>query len=660
MNREDNRCPGPGPSGPDRAWLERLKHELNPAQYEFATAEDEAILGLAGPGSGKTRALVYRCAHLVKGGVAPEQILLLTFTNKAAEEMKERLKKLLGFWPRELWAGTFHSTGARILRRYAHLAGRRANFTILDEEDSRNLLKQIAAGRSTRLDEDERALLFKRGLLARIISQARNSALPIAEVIREYYPYRLAYVELVEELAGLYAQKKEASNAFDFDDLLLCWLELFDRHQAVKERYRARFAHVLVDEFQDTNIVQARVVDQFAGGSSICVVGDDAQSIYAFRFAHVGNILSFPEKYPHCRIVRMERNYRSTPEIVALADCSIAFNREQLPKKLYSENPGGEKPYIVGTRNAHDQAAFVGRQIEELHRSGIPLAEIAVLYRSAYLSAELEFDLNRRGIPYRTFGGLKFFQKAHIRDVLAYLKVIYNPLDETAWRRIATLQPGIGPASFDRLWARLKEQGNPLEALLEEKVAPPRGKAGWESLRRALQAVLARERVPQAIALIMAENYDRILHKSYPDQYEERMRGIEQLASYGERFDSLDSFLESLVLEESLFAGAAASEAENGGPVTLSTIHSAKGKEWEAVFVISLLDGHFPRRDAEENISEERRLFYVAVSRARRHLYLVTYHEDYRNWGGTPGRPSLFLRELPPECYEAVLADEYA
>ncbi|MEW5785815.1 MAG: ATP-dependent helicase [Bacillota bacterium] len=643
-------------------WLARLRRELNPAQFQFATAVEPVILGLAGPGSGKTRALVYRTAHLIESGIPPERVLLLTFTNKAAEEMKDRLKSLLGFWPQELWAGTFHSIGARILRRHALLVERNSSFTILDDDDNRQLLKQLVNSLSRSLGEEERSLLLKRGLLARVISQARNSDLTVKEVLAESYPFRLEYLELVQNLAEMYAQKKRESNALDFDDLLLCWLDLFQQHPAVREKYRQRFEHVLVDEFQDTNVIQARLVDQFAGYSSLCVVGDDAQSIYAFRFAHVGNILSFPEKYPHCLVVRMEQNYRSTPQIVALANHSINCNHEQLRKQLFSKNPAGEKPWIVGARNASREASFVAQRIRELNREhGVPLGEIAVLYRSGYLSPEVEFELVRRGFPYRTFGGVRFLQKAHIKDVLAYLKILYNPADESAWRRVATLQSGLGPASFETLWAELKLHGNPLDAALSGRVAPARGKAGWEALCRTLQTLQLQSDsgVARLIAAVSEGNYEQILKKNYPDQFEERLRGIERLAMYGDRFESLNKFLESLALEESLFADAADAGPE-GEFVTLSTIHSAKGKEWDAVFVIGLNEGHFPsRRGDERDLPEERRLFYVAATRARRYLYLSTYWEDYRNYGSVSGGPSLFLKELPQDCFEPVFLEEY-
>jgi len=639
-------------------WIDLLKHELNPAQFEFATSEDPALLGLAGPGSGKTRALIYRAAHLIKSGIQPEQLLLLTFTNKAAGEMKERLEGLLGYLPYNLWAGTFHSIGARILRKHAALVGRTPNFTIFDEDDTRIQLKQILSDMS--IDDEDRKLIMKRSLLGRIISQSRNSAMPVKDVMEEDYPYRLEYLDVVKNAAELYEKRKQESNAFDFDDLLLCWLDLFESNPQVAEQYRRRFKHVLVDEFQDTNVIQASLIDLFAGSASICVVGDDAQSIYAFRYADIGNILSFPERYSLCQVVRMEQNYRSSPEIVELANCSIRNNRQQLHKELFSTNPSCAKPAVAKVFDARQEASFVLQSIWELQNNGVSLNEIAVLYRSSYLTPEVEFALSRKGISYKTYGGVKFFQKAHIKDLLAYLKVIYNPSDENSWRRIAVLQQGLGPAGFDKLWVKLKGYENPLLAALEGKESPSRGKRGWENLMIALGAVYKNreENVPHLISSVLELNYDYMLKQNYPDQYDERLRGVERLMIYAERFDSLADFLESLALEESVFADTTAAQHTGDGQLTLSTIHSAKGKEWDAVFIIGMNQGHFPGQRADsESLDEERRLFYVAATRARRFLYLSTYREDYRSYGAVSEGPSLFLRELPPECYQLINYD---
>ncbi len=638
---------------PDSEWINLLQKDLNQAQFDFATAGDPALLGLAGPGSGKTRALIYRAAHLIKCGFQPEELLLLTFTNKAAGEMKERLESLLKFLPGSLWAGTFHSIGARILRRHAHLMGRTPNFSIFDEDDSRAAMKLILTSLS--VDDEDRKLIMQRGLLGRIISQARNSGLTIKEVMEEDYPYRLEFLETINNVADIYEQKKRESNAFDFDDLLLCWLELFENNPQIWDQYRRRFKHVLVDEFQDTNVIQARIIDLFAGSSSICVVGDDAQSIYAFRYAQIGNILSFPEKYDRCQLVRMEQNYRSSPEIVELANCSISHNRDQLPKKLFSNNPSGAMPVVAKVYDSRQEASFVLQSIWELQNNGVPLDEIAVLYRSSYLTPEVEFALARKGISYRTYGGIKFFQKAHVKDLLAYLKVIYNPNDENAWRRVATLQQGLGSATFNKLWTKLKQHTNPLESALEGKETPARGKEGWAALCSTLNAIYHgnHEYVPGLINKVLTDNYDQILQQNYPDQYEDRFRGIERLAIYAERFETLAAFLESLALEESVFADTTAGPADSGEQLTLSTIHSAKGKEWDSVFIIGMNQGQFPsQRVGPESLDEERRLFYVASTRARNYLFLTTYREDYRNYGAVSEGPSQFLRELPTECYE--------
>ncbi|NMA92306.1 MAG: ATP-dependent helicase [Firmicutes bacterium] len=642
----------------EQDWLRRLDRELNQAQYEFVTLSAPAILGLAGPGSGKTRALMYRAAHLIKNGVPPGSMMLLTFTNKAAGEMKERLEKLIGYLPKGLWAGTFHSTGARILRRHAPLLGRTGQFTILDEVDSNRLLRQLVDSLPFKIDRDGRNLLLKRRFLEKVISRHRNSNLTVEQVILEYYPRQVEYTELIERLGRMYTERKRESNSFDFDDLLICWRDLFRDHPRVKAEYRERFRHLLVDEFQDTNRIQAELVDQFAGAASICVVGDDAQSIYAFRQAEVKNIVTFPDKYPRCQVIRMERNYRSTPEIVSLADRSIAINREQLKKKLYSSNPPGEKPVLVQARDVYQEASLVGYLVGELHSFGVPYKEIAVLYRSSYLSSGVEFELMRRQLRYRTFGGLRFLQKGHIKDVTAYLRVLYNPEDRVSWQRVVTLQPGIGEATFETLWKEWSRFPDRLQAMLSGKVSPPRGAAGWERLRETyLDLVTPGLTLPAMIDIVLQKNYDAILEKSYPDQFEERRQGIERLADYGARFASLGQFLDTISLDDSIYSDGSLPSTDRGF-LTLSTIHSAKGKEWEAVFVIGLNEGQFPSSRIDSSlVEEERRLFYVAVTRARRYLYLLSYRQDHRQWGAAPLIPSLFLRELPPETYQVLEPD---
>ncbi len=605
--------------------------------------------------------LMYRTAHLINSGVKPDQLLLLTFTNKAAGEMKGRLESLLGYYPGGLWAGTFHSIGARILRHRlnihepcnAEFLGREKNFTIYDEDDMKGKLKKIL--KDTGVAEEDRKTLMKRNMLLRIISQSRNTDKLIIEIVNDNYGgFFLAYANTIEDIAKKYEKAKLDSNAFDFDDLLLCWLKLFENNSRVKGYYREKFAHVLVDEYQDTNVLQAQLVDLFRGSASICVVGDDAQSIYAFRCADIKNILTFPDHHENCQVVLMEQNYRSTPEIVELANYTISMNSEKLSKKLFSTNPSGEKPFIAGLYDSRQEATYVLQCIWELQNNGVELHEIAVLYRSSYLTADVELALNGRGISYKVYGGLKFFQKAHIKDVLAYLQVAYNPNNELAWRRLCNLQTGLGEKTFNTLWGKLKLSSNPLEEAIEGKVEPSRGKAGWAALVDTLKKNKLNAGIPiyKLFQSILDNNYDQILRREYPDQYEERYRGIERLMIYAERFDTLPQFLESLALEESIFADTETAEKPGDGHLTLSTIHSAKGKEWDAVFIIGMNQGHFPsNKTSKYDHDEERRLFYVASTRARRYLYMTSYYEDYRSYGAISEGPSIFLDELPHECF---------
>lgn len=636
----------------DIDWNKKIEEELNPAQNLFATVKAPVLMGLAGPGSGKTRALVYRASHLIKSGILPRNIMLVTFTNKAADEMKLRLENLLGERPEDMWAGTFHSSGARILRIHAHMVERSNRFTILDESDRAALLKICMESQKESMSEGERTLFIRRGFMGRVISQAVNSAGSLESILDEYYPDQLDYADFMVRVAGRYEQAKKESNAFDFDDLLVKWLQLFLNNGEVLEKYRRRFAHILVDEFQDSNPIQGRLVDLLAARSAVCVVGDDAQSIYSFRFAHVDNMINFPDRHPGCLIVRMEQNYRSTPQIVELADRVISFNRHQLHKRLYSINPEGRLPCVVSTPNASGEASFVVGKVGDLLAEGVPLREMAVLYRNSYLTQAVEIELLNQGIVYRTYGGVKMMHKAHIKDILAWFKVLYNPRDGVSWRRLIGMHPGLGPSSADYVLSLMAASADPLTDILSGKIAPRRGKQGWEALLRVLKEIRAGEPVPDTIYSILRSGYWEIMRKLYPDDWEERYLSIEQLASESLRFNGPDEFLEKLTLEDTLFLER--DSDHNRDFLTLSTIHSAKGKEWDAVFILALNEGRFPNSRDDVRLEEERRLFYVAASRARKFLYLSTYRLDYYRGGYLLAAPSLFLQELPPGFYETL------
>ena len=637
-------------------WQERLRRELNQEQLFFVTHKHPAILGIAGPGSGKTRALTYRLANLLQENVPPHQIMLVTFTNKAAEEMKRRVREIIGHLPQGLWAGTFHSIGARMLRRHASVVDRSANFSIMDEDDRASMLNLVLASHKSEIKEKERDLFIKRGLLGKIISAARNSSLELNEYINSKMPDLAPYLSIFHRVEEQYTEKKRLANAFDYDDLLIVWLQLLQQNGDIRERYHEQFKHILVDEYQDTNAVQDRIIMILGEKGSTCLVGDDAQSIYSFRSAEISNILNFPRKKTDCTTIKLVRNYRSIPEILELANCSIIRNNGQIPKQLKAVRPPGEKPHICLSPDNYKEAAFITRMVRQLYQDGLQLGEMAVLYRSSYLSQDIELALINQGIPYLTFGGLKFLQRAHIKDILSWLKILENPRDELSWQRIALLHEGIGPATFQEIWRQLKAYPNPLEAAFMENIKIQRGKQGWQTFTEILAQLrnAGRDDVSRLIAIIMQSAYGRTLKQKYPDDYVERSLGIERLAAYGARCASVGEFLESLLLEEILILDSIREENPEKDFLTLSTIHSAKGKEWKAVFLVGLSEGHFPSAQGLKNIEEERRLFYVAVTRARDYLYLTAAQEDYRGWNRYIGGPSPFLTELPVHCYQIV------
>src|SRR5215210_8163932 len=433
-----------GSAVPDR--LARYREELNEEQFAVATAPAGAALVIAGAGSGKTRAITYRVAYLIEHGVAPSRVMLATFTNRAAREMLRRVEQLTGGDVRRVWGGTFHRIANLTLRRHASSLGYSENYTILDSEDARDLL-------SVCVDEagiDTRARRFpKPEVLQDIISFANNTDTPIADVVPRRHPYFEPLTQQITRVDRLYAERKRERNVMDYDDLLLNWKRLLEEREEVARIYTEQFEHILVDEYQDTNKLQAEIVDLLAvKNRNVMVVGDDAQSIFAFRGASVEGIYEFPKRYPEARVFRLETNYRSTPEILAVANVSIASNRRQFTKTLRAARPSqGLAPALVPCRDADQQAAFVASRLLELRDEGIPLNELAVLYRSHYHSLELQLELTRRGIPYRVRSGMRFFEQAHIKDVVAYLRLVANPRDELAWKRVLRLIPNVGAAT---------------------------------------------------------------------------------------------------------------------------------------------------------------------------------------------------------------------
>lgn len=634
--------------------------ELNREQLDAVISPPGPALVIAGAGSGKTRTLTYRVAWLLSQGIPARSILLLTFTNKAAHEMLDRVRTLVPGSGEGVWGGTFHSIGNRILRAHADRIGFRQGFTIMDREDQEDLIASVLAREG--LSSGERRFP-KAEVLADIFSYAINTGSPIRKVLGEKYRYFIPLEMEVERVQGLYEARKKESNTMDFDDLLCKTLELFLTNPDVADRYQQQFRHVLVDEYQDTNRIQAELVDLLAAKhGSIMVVGDDAQSIYSWRGADCENILRFPERHAGAKVHKIETNYRSVPEVLNLANAAILGNENQFPKNLAAVRKSHPvRPALVCLGTNSQQAAFVAQRALELRDEGIELHEMAVLYRAHYHSMEVQMEFTRRGIPFTITSGLRFFEQAHIKDVAAFLKFATNPRDEVAFKRMVRLLPGIGNKTAESLWSQTSsalDGGVDFSRLLNLKI-PTKSSKTWAQLVHTVSDLL-----PPTGPLLPAAMMECVLFAVYDDymktkfaNYDARREDLATLAGFAGQFESTADFLSQLALlggveTADAFAGDADSEK-----ITLSTLHQAKGLEWKVVFLIWLADGMFPSArslETPEAIEEERRLFYVGITRCKDELYL-TYPELRLNagYGDNFQRPSRFLSELPENLMEA-------
>ncbi|MGD8818247.1 MAG: ATP-dependent helicase, partial [Acidobacteriota bacterium] len=641
--------------------------ELNEQQRAVVTCGDGPKLVIAGAGSGKTRTLTYRVAWLLQQGVAPGAVLLVTFTNKAAREMLGRVGQLTQLEPHRLWGGTFHSVGARLLRRHAQLLGYNENFSILDEADQRDLLRVC----TTDLDiQVEQKRFPSPRVLAGLFSLQMNTREPLEDLIMERYPRFIEWTETIEEIAKRYRQRKRAANAMDYDDLLQRWLDLLNEYEDIRRRYREQFAHVLVDEYQDTNIVQAEIVEGLAGGSqagNLMVVGDDSQSIYAFRGANYDNILRFPERNPGTEVFKLETNYRSTPQILALTNASIRGNTDQYDKTLRARRGEGMLPALVPGSYPEQEAAFVAERILQLRDEGVELSDIAVLYRAHAHRLSVETTLLRYDIPYEVRGGLRFFEQAHIKDVVAHLRILENPRDEVAFRRVMLLQPGIGNVTAERVWrtAGAAELVARLRSTEVRNVLSAKARPAWDGFVDTMGAALEAQSDPEvAIRSVLEACYEDYAVAKF-DNAESRIEDLQQLAVFAAQYDSVHALLEELLLLGELYgqevAGGAGGD-DGDSSVVLSTIHQAKGLEWHAVFLIHLIEGFFPSPRALDETGgeeEERRIFYVAMTRARDELYLSYPIIRPGGYGASVvQQPSRFLQELPEQLYETWQLEE--
>ncbi len=627
--------------------------------------QPQALLVIAGAGSGKTMTLASRVARLVQGGADPQRLLLLTFSRRAAQEMARRAGHLLQLAlgmpstqapPALRWAGTFHSIGARLLRDHAAQIGLAEDFTIHDRGDAEDLMGWVRQERGLAATKNR---FPQKGTCLAIYSRVVNSHTPLASVLAQNFPWCGAWEAELKGLFGDYVEAKQQQHALDYDDLLLWWHQMMTTDAALARAVGARFDHVLVDEYQDTNRLQAAILLALKpGGRGLTVVGDDAQSIYAFRAAELRNILDFPQQcLPPARIVTLERNYRSTQPLLAASNAVIALATERFTKQLWSDKTSSQRPQLVTVEDESAQARWVADRMLEHREDGLALKRQAALFRTSHHSASLELELTRRNIPFVKFGGLKFLEAAHIKDALSLLRWAQNPRSRLAGFRVAQLVQGIGPASARRLLDAMEQPvGDPVAALHAFK-PPPAAAADWRAftgLYAELQqpdgaigwpgemATLQRWLVPQ-----LARRHDDIAT---------RQADLTQLARIAAGYATRERFLTELTLDP-----PAATSDESGPPgldedyTILSTIHAAKGQEWNAVFVLNVVDGCMPADLATGHaaeIEEERRLLYVAMTRAREHLHLMVPQRFYVTQQTAFGDRHLYgalTRFIPPE-----------
>jgi DNA helicase II / ATP-dependent DNA helicase PcrA len=683
--------------------LTRYRSELNEQQFRVVTAKPGAALVVAGAGTGKTRTITYRVAYLIEQGVSPQRILLATFTNRAAREMLRRVETLTGSQNvHRIWGGTFHRIANLILRRHATSIGFDSNYSILDAEDSKDFINVCIEEAAI----DTRAKRFpKPEVVQNIISYANNTDQTIEDVIIKKYPYFEMLSQQIKRVDFVYMERKKERNVMDYDDLLMNWKRLLIEKPDIANVYAEQFQHILVDEYQDTNKLQAELIDLLAvKHKNVMVVGDDAQSIFAWRGAEFTNIYEFPKRYPNAEVYKLEMNYRSTPEILGLANVSIANNRKQFPKTLEAIKKSKDwKPALIPCSDVEQQSVFVASRILELRDEGTSLEEIGVLYRSHYHSIELQLELTRRNIPYRVQSGVRFFEQAHIKDVISYLRIIVNPRDELAWKRLLKMIPSVGNATANKIYEHIAYSESPFALIKSEPSAVAdgltlpteisgnkrqpfatadgsdisakiRNKTGWKNFVELLEKITTddnRNKPAKQIELILTNGYEQYLQENY-ENFEARLEDLKGLAMYAQKYDSTEDFLSELaLLSTERFKEPAAIVGEDvisGGEedelLTLTSVHQAKGLEWKAVFLIWAAEGKFPSPRSLKEIDseeEERRLWYVALTRAKDELYL-TYPLmiiDY-NRQTVLQKPSRFVMECPPALFEVWSLEEDA
>lgn len=639
-----------------------FKSALNLQQYEAVTAPIGPALVLAGAGSGKTRTLTYRVAWLLSQGVAPWEILLLTFTNKSAKEMLERVETLTGISRTEFWGGTFHHIAQRVLRIHGEAVGIPKSFTILDASDAESLLGEV-------LREQDPSFIKnkdnpKARLIASIISYARNTRKALSQVIQENYPFLDKWIDKFAALQKIYQEKKLSLQVLDYDDLLDYWLKLLEVSPDALNYYQNRFKSILVDEYQDTNTLQSSIIDKLARDHQVMAVGDDAQCIYTWRGANLENILTFPHRHPGTKIFKIETNYRSTPEILSFANAALKnqTQEEGYLKELKAIRKNGPKPNFIVTADPQRQAQYIIRQIQALVGEGVRLSDIAILYRSHYHAMDLQMELSRQGISYVITSGVRFFEQAHIKDLVSQVRFAVNPNDSTSFSRFVCLIPKIGPRSAQKILTlahtlAAKEQITIFKAFEHPSIVkkiPEVSREIWVDLVYTLQDMnenLNQLKPSELVKIALEGWYGAYMRNLYPN-WQSRKDDLEGLEGFAMRFEDVYEMLAQLILLNSETSDRGIDFDENS--LRLTTIHQAKGLEYPVVFVIGLAETLFPLKRAVEegNVEEERRLFYVAVTRAMSELYLIHPKVNAIGNSQTLLETSRFIKEIPENNFE--------
>ncbi len=634
----------------------RINYEkdLNPAQLEAVKTREGAVLVIAGAGSGKTKTLTYRVARLIESGINPSNILLLTFTKKAADEMLNRAVMILDSRCEQVAGGTFHSFANYILRKYSNLLELKNNFTIIDRADAEDVINHIRAKFVTKQEKR----FPRKGTILDIYSKAVNKNMSAQAVVESEYNQFTHCIEKINEVSKHYALYKRENSLLDYDDLLLYLRALLQSNDEIKKKLSNQYKYIMIDEYQDTNSLQADIIKLLASEhNNVMAVGDDSQSIYSFRGANFRNILDFPSIFPDTKIIKLEQNYRSSQNILALTNKIIDRAKEKYTKKLFSDIENPQKPALICTNDMQTEAEFVAQRILELQEDDISLNDIAVLCRSARMTYNLEIELAKRAVPYRKFGGLKFIETAHVKDVIAHLRVVLNPNDIISINRILLLLNGVGAQTAMKLLPLVAK-----ENLDAEKLMLPSKSA--DSIKKLFTTVETQRQYlmkPSLIVDNILAYYEPILMEKY-DDYPKRLKDLEHFHYLSEQYSNLEDFLSDLALEP---PDSSVSEVEDGAVqdeyLTLSTIHSAKGLEWRAVFIIGAVDGRFPSVysfNSEEELDEELRLMYVAATRAKTCLY-ITYPIDMFDHatGMVLSKPSRFLDGISEDILERWILD---